>query len=123
MPRMNRNVDVNYTIILINNPKENIKMLDLTPSKNFRNYKWSVENAIKNGTKKTNKIVNTIRKYDPTDFIYEKLDFYYGKYTDALKKLNEVADKLGLESNYAASKSVMELRNKLINEPEEPITD
>jgi hypothetical protein len=119
MPRINRTNDIEYTIILISNPKEKVKMLDITTSSNFRNYKWSVENAIKNNTKKTNKILIEIRKYEPTDFKYEKLDCYFGKYNDALKKLNDVADKLGLESNYSVSKDVIELRNKLIK-VEEP---
>jgi len=116
MPRANRTGDVDYTIILIHNPKENIKLLDLTTSKNFRNYKWAIENAIKHGTKKTNKIVNKIRDYEPKDFMYEKLDFYYGRYSDAVKKMNEIAYKLGIESNYSVSNNVMELREELAKE-------
>ena len=123
MPRTNRNNDVNYTIILMTNDKDNVKLLDLTPSSNFRNYRWSVENAIKTNTKKTNKIVNEIRKYAVNDFTYEKLDFYFGRYTDAVKKLQSVANKLGITSNYEVSRAVIELRDKLMNETEEPITE
>lgn len=116
MPKTNRNNDINYTIILINNKKDKIRMLDLTTSSNFRNYKWTVENAIKNGTKKTNKIVNEVRKYGQNNFTYEKLDFYYGKYTEAVKKLQSVSNKLGIDSNHSVSKEVIELRDKLITE-------
>lgn len=119
MPRINRNNDINYTIILITNDKDKVKMLDLTPSSNYRNYRWAIEHAIKNDTKKTNKVVNEIRKYDVNDFSYEKLDFYFGKYTDALKKLQNISNKLNITSNYQVSKEVIELRNKLINETTE----
>ena len=123
MPRTNRNNDINYTIVLINNDKDKVKMLDLTPSSNFRNYRWAIEHAIKNDTKKTNKIVNEIRKYDVNDFNYEKLDFYYGKYTDALKKLQNVSNRLGITSNYQVSKEVIELRDKLIKDTEQTETN
>ena len=122
MPRTNRNNDINYTIILITNDKDKVKMLDLTPSSNYRNYRWAIEHAIKTDTKKTNKIVNEIRKYDFNDFSYEKLDFYFGKYTDALKKLQNISNKLNITSNYQVSKEVIELRNKLINETEQTET-
>ena len=122
MPRTNRNNDINYTIILITNDKDKVKMLDLTPSSNYRNYRWAIEHAIKNDAKKTNKIVNEIRKYDFNDFSYEKLDFYFGKYTDALKKLQNISNKLNITSNYQVSKEVIELRNKLINETEQTET-
>ena len=122
MPRINRNNDINYTIVLITNDKDKVKMLDLTPSSNYRNYRWAIEHAIKNDAKKTNKIVNEIRKYDFNDFSYEKLDFYFGKYTDALKKLQNISNKLNITSNYQVSKEVIELRNKLINETEQTET-
>ena len=115
MPKTNRNNDIEYTIILINNENDNIKLLDITTNKNYRNYQWSVTNAIKTDTKKTNKVINEIRKYGTDNFKYEKLDYFTGKYTDAIKKLNAISNKLGIMSNYSVSNEVIELREKLMS--------
>jgi len=64
MPRTNRNNDINYTVVSLTNTKDNIKLLDLTTTNNFRNYKWSVKNSILNDTKKTDVIINQVKKYN-----------------------------------------------------------
>ena len=81
MPKTNRNKDIDYTIILINNEEDKVKLLDITTNNNYRNYQWAVTDAIKKDTKKTNKIINEIRKYGTDKFTYEKLEYFTGKYT------------------------------------------
>ena len=73
--------------------------MDITTNNNYRNYQWAVNDAIKKDTKKTNKIINEIRKYGTDKFTYEKLEYFTGKYTDAIKKLNEISNTLGIMSN------------------------
>jgi hypothetical protein len=118
MPKTNRNKDIDYTIILINNEADKVKLLDITTNNNYRNYQWAVNDAIKKDTKKTNKIINEIRKYGTDKFTYEKLEYFTGKYTDAIKKLNEISNTLGIMSNYSVSAEVIELREKLIKKNE-----
>ena len=115
MPKTNRSKEIGYTIILIHSEKDDVKLLDITTDSNFRNFQWSVANAIKTDKKINNVVINEIRKYGESNFTYQKLDFYFGFYTDAIKKLNNISNELGLISNHSVSQEVIDLRKKLIN--------
>lgn len=115
MPKTNRSKEIGYTIILIHSETDDVKLLDITTDSNFRNFQWSVANAIKTDKKMTNVVINEIRKYGESNFTYQKLDFYFGFYTDAIKKLNNISNELGLISNHSVSQEVIDLRKKLIN--------
>ena len=114
MPRINRMNDINYTIVLISHiTDDSIRLLDLTTDKNYRNYKWAINNSIVKDTKKTNVVVNEIRKCGIINFKFEKLEYYYGQYNDAVKKLNSVSNTLNILSNYSVSNEIIQLRNKI----------
>jgi len=99
MPRTNRNNDINYTVVSLTNTKDNIKLLDLTTTNNFRNYKWSVKNSILNDKKKTDVIINQVKKYNLNDFKFGRESTFFGKHKEAVVYLNKLADELGVICN------------------------